>query len=98
MNESKAFGLTNFRHSNWLGDVPVAILNEASSMHDRIAFCWAAAEHLRAIAGQFTLSSNEDVSEVGSIFLSELEPLTSLLNRLGEDTRPVNCQGGGCAP
>ena len=98
MSDNTPFGLTNCRHANWSGGVPVAILNEASSMHDRIAYCWAAAAHMKEIAGLLSAIDGDDLSRVGSIFFTELEPLVSLLERMAQDAWPEKlAQEGGVA-
>ena len=81
--------------ANWLQDAgPVAILNPAATLHERIAYCWGLAMHLESIAN-LSESSNEPASSLHGLLLAHLLPLLAVLEGLGGETRLSEPPRGG---
>lgn len=75
--------------SNWdLEAGPVAILNPAATLHERIAYCWGLAAHLEAIAN-LSAASAEPAHSLQGLLLVHLEPLLAVLENLGSETRLI---------
>lgn len=83
------------RHNdNWNVDAaPVAILNEASTLHERIAYCWDLAYQLQDLSMFLNESENSDVARVSGLFTRQLLPLVEMLNHLGSNTCKTNNDG-----
>ena len=81
--------LDAFHNQNWeISSGPVAVLNEVSSTHERIAFCWGLSAQIQTIA--HIISTSDDVSlwRFGQLLNSFSTPLEKMLERLGNDTDP----------
>ena len=61
---------------------PVAILNQASSLHSRLIYCVTAVDHLSMIAEVCGNHENHEVSSFATVFANQLEPLSQLLKHL----------------
>lgn len=85
MSAGKPFGLMNFRQENMGLRAPVAILNEASTQHERIAYCWAIVTNARDIAKLMSPNDGE-AGTLADIFLTELEPVCALLERMAAES------------
>ena len=72
---------------NWRSDVmPVTVLNEASDLHARVAWCWSTAQELVSLADLLSESSNDDTRLTASFFARHLAPLATMLDILGTAT------------
>lgn len=79
--------LDAFHNQNWRVDAAaVAILNEASTHHEKIAYCWGLADQLHGLAMFLAVNDNESVRRMSSLFLCHLTPLVCVLERLGTDS------------
>lgn len=101
-NTSKApLRLDAGNNTNWQVDAkPVAILNEASTLHERIAYCWGLANALQDLACFLNESQCSDVSRVAGLFFNQTAPLVEMLSHLGSATdsdeiRNAKKNGGG---
>ena len=75
-------------NTNWNVDAkPVAILNEASTLHERVAYCWGLASALHDLSSFLNESQSFDVARVSGLFFNHLAPLGEMRDRLGSDTR-----------
>lgn len=73
---------------NWRSDAgPVAILNPAATLHERIAYCWGLAAQLEAIANLSAASKEEPARSLHGLLLVHLESLLAVLENLGTETR-----------
>ena len=72
-------------HANF---TPVAILNTESTLHQRIAYCWGLAHQLVIMSDFLIEHQNPEFRQIGELFDSQLQPLVTLLDKLGADTRP----------
>ena len=80
--------LDSGQNDNWCTNAgPVAILNPASTLHERIAYCWAVANDLQALSELLSLSREPDLSRMACLFLNQVKPLVEMLECLGTDTR-----------
>ena len=85
-------------NQNWKVDArPVAILNEDSTLHERIAYCWGLAESLNELTVLLNESAASDVARVSGLYYNRLQPLVAMLERLGSDTRIQDGDIGGAA-
>ena len=85
--------LDAFHNTNWnVYAAPVAILNESSTTHERIAYCWGLANSLHDLSMFLNESSNLDMARISGLFFNQLSPLVDMLERLGSDT--CNNNGG----
>ena len=83
---------------NWKVDAkPVAILNEDSTLHERVAYCWGLASSLDDLSMLLNESSVPDVARISGLFYYRLQPLVAMLERLGSDTRRQGSDVGGAA-
>ena len=81
-------------NSNWsIGAKPVAILNEASTLHERVAYCWGMANDLQDLSFLLVNQNDSDISRLAGLFLNQIKPLVVMLEDLGTITR----QNGGAA-
>jgi hypothetical protein len=74
--------------SNWVKAGPVAVLNPASTLHERIAFSWGLAEDLLDMTELLMESSDDGISRAASHYFTRLTPLVAMLDSLGDCTRP----------
>ncbi|MFZ3141161.1 hypothetical protein [Polaromonas sp.] len=78
-------------NTNWRRDAaPVAILNEASTLHERIAYCWGLAQQLLDLSEFLHDSQDPSVARVSGLFSNHLTPLANMLDHLGDSTRLSN--------
>lgn len=74
-------------NANWcVYAKPVAILNEASTLHERVAFCWGLANGLLDLSSFLNEHQSSDVARVSGLFFNQISPLVAMLERLGSDT------------
>ena len=79
--------LDAFQNDNWSSsDVPVAILNAESNLHDRIAYCWGLVKHLHVLSDLLAEHENSEIQNVAALFGSQLIPLEAILNNMGSET------------
>ena len=80
-------GLDSRNSANWKVDAqPVAILNEASTLHERLAYCWGLACGLQELSEFLCESTSADVARTSGFFTNQIAPLVAMLERLGADT------------
>ena len=90
--------LDESHNTNWkVCAQPVAILNEDSTLHERIAYCWGLAEALNELSVLLNESAASDVARVSGLYYNRLQPLVAMLERLGSDTRIQDDDIGGAA-
>lgn len=83
-------------NKNWrVGAKPVAILNEASTQHERVAFCWGVANGLLDLCSFLNEHQSSDVARVSGLFFDQLTPLVGMLERVGSDTFEAEKSVGG---
>ena len=88
-NAAELIRLDAGHNFNWNIDAaPVAVLNETSTLHDRIAYCWGVAERIHELTGFFMESNSPEVRRIGSMLHCHADPLVAVLERLGDDTAP----------
>ena len=81
------FSLDTFHVTNWdIKSQPVAVLNEASTLHERVAHCWGMAMDMLDICGLLNESESTDVARVSGLMHGRLTPLVELLHLIGSDT------------
>ncbi len=64
------------------GAQPVAILNESSSLTDRLQYCHRAVENLEMLASLCGDHDHIDVQNLSGVFANLLEPLSKILWQL----------------
>lgn len=75
-------------NTNWNIDAqPVAILNETSTPHERVAYCWGIANSLLNLSELIDEHKSSEVRCVSALFSSQLKPLVEMLEYLGSNTR-----------
>lgn len=73
--------------NNWHFDAQsVAILNEASTLHERVAYCHGLAHGLQKVAELLYENDSEGVASAAGFFYSQITPLVAMLERMGADT------------
>ena len=81
--------LDAFQSDNWTSSaIPVAILNPESTLHQRIAYCWGLANQLHALSDVLAQHESPEIQQVAALFGSQLQPLVTMLKKLGSDTQP----------
>jgi hypothetical protein len=81
--------LDAFQSNNWTSSTtPVAILNTQSTLHERIAYCWGLANQLHVLSDFLAQHENPEIQQAAVLFGSQLQPLVTMLKKLGSDTRP----------
>ena len=76
-------------NDNWTcSDTAVAILNTASTLHERIAFCWNLANQLHVLSELLAQHENREIQDVAALFGCQLKPLEAMLHNLGSSTPP----------
>lgn len=97
MNAIPTLRLDAGHNCNWENDAgPVAILNDASTLHERVAFCWAMASDIQEMAELFsTRSENTDITRVCALFMNQIRPLVAMLEHIGSSTCHSESQTGG---
>jgi hypothetical protein len=74
-------------NTNWQVEAkPVAILNEASTLHERIAYCWGLANAMQDLACFLNESECSDVRRVSGLFFNQTAPLVKMLDHMGSET------------
>lgn len=87
-NKAEALRLDAFHNQNWRVDAgPVAILNQASTTHERIAFCWGLAAQIDTLAQMLATANDRAAWPVGGLLQSFATPLVAMLDRLANDSR-----------
>lgn len=75
------------RNTNWrINAQPVAILNEASTPHERVAYCWGLSTDLLDLSSILIEHQSPEVARTSGLFFNQLTVLVDVLNRLGSDT------------
>ena len=83
--------LDAYQNDNWTSsEIPVAILNTESTLHDRIAYCWGLANHLHVLSDFLCNHDNAEIRQVAALFGCQLMPLEVMLHKMGDDTKPGN--------
>ncbi len=83
--------LDAYQNDNWVSrEIPVAVLNMESTLHDRIAYAWGLANQLQVLSGFLGQHENPEIQQVAALFGCQLTPLEVLLHKLGEDTKSVS--------
>ena len=97
MKAAPTLGLDSGHSTNWNCDAsPVAILNEASTLHERVAYCWGIANDIQGMAELFTLQrDNTDLARVCGVFMNQMRPLVAMLEHMGSSTSESEDQTGG---
>lgn len=81
-------------HTNWNANAqPVAVLNEASGLHDRVAYCYGLAANAKALIDVLETNGDGELSAVCALVSSYIEPMVAVLDVLGSETR----NSGGAA-
>ena len=87
MSNHEPLRLDAFHNQNWRVDAqPVAVLNEASTTHERIAYCWGQANQISEIAHMLGTSSDADLRRCGGLLHLLSTPLTAMLDHLADTT------------
>ena len=77
------------QNDNWTSsEIPVAILNTESSLHDRIAYCWGLANQLHVLSDFLGQHESLEIQQIAALFGCQLMPLEVMLQKLGDDTQP----------
>ena len=85
----KQVPLSDGMNTNWDGNAaPVAVLNHASSIHDRVAYAWELACALNQLSDLFEDSSDPSLQRAGSMVAMHIRPLVTVLDQLGNQTAP----------
>ena len=91
--------LDAYQNTNWTSsEVPVAILNTESTLHDRIAYCWGLANQLHTLSDLLTQHESHEIQQVAALFGSQLMPLEVMLQKLGCDTLSNRSKEQGLQP
>jgi hypothetical protein len=86
--------LDSGQNGNWNARAaPVAILNDASTLHERLAYLWGLVDQLAGIVNIMTQHNNQDVSCAANSLYWHIQPMASLLGRMADDTRPGMGEG-----
>ena len=86
---AKPLRLDGLQNTNWQAHAqPVAILNEASTLHERIAYCWGLSSQVKELMLLFVSSEDENMRMAGSLLSTQALALNAMLHRLGSDTKP----------
>jgi len=97
---STPFCLDSGYSNNWNAQAkPVAILNEASTVHERVAYCWGLASRIHELSMVLQAHSSPDVAQVSGMFYDKVTPLVAMLERLGLETNLAEkaSKNGGAA-
>lgn len=70
------------------------VLNEASTLHERVAYCYGLAHHLQEISSLLLAHSSPEVARVAGLFFDQVMPLMGTLERVGADTALLELSGG----
>ena len=93
--KSEMVRLDSHQNDNWTSsEIPVAILNTESTLHDRISFCWNLANQLHVLSDLLGQHENREIQEVAALFGCHLIPLEAMLEKVGDDTQT----SGGSKP
>jgi hypothetical protein len=91
---SNALRLDAGHNTNWnLNAQPVAILNEASTLHERIAYCWGLSNDLLSLSAFLNEHQSSDVARVSGLFFNQIMLLTDMLHHMGQESS----KNGGAA-
>ena len=83
----KPVSLDSGRCGNWHVDTkPVAVLNDAASLHERIAYCWGMVNSFRTMVGLLMDHRDETMSELADVLWRESARLEVMLEQLGGET------------
>lgn len=75
-------------NTNWNSSAqPVAILNEASTLHERVAYCYGLANGIHELSMILCESQSVDMARIAGFFTNQIAPLVEMLERMGADTR-----------
>ena len=86
--------LDAYLSANWTSsEIPVAILNIESTLHDRIAYCWGVTNQLHVLSDFLCEHDNTDIRQLAALFGCQLQPLKVVLQQLGNDTQPSEPSG-----
>ena len=81
--------LDAYQSDNWgCGEIPVAILNNESTLHQQIGYCWGLANQLHVLCDLLAHHENPEIRQIGTLFESQVQPLEAMLQKMGGDTKP----------
>ena len=85
----KLVSLSSIMNTNWDANAaPVAVLNHASSVHDRVAYAWQLACDLNQLSDLFEDSREPSLQRAASMLEMHISPLVTVLDQLGNQTAP----------
>ena len=85
------FSLDPHHGQNWDVEArPVAILNEASTLHERVSHCWSLAFDLLETCDLFNEGQPTDTKRFAGLLHGRLKPLVDLLDLIGTDTHQAS--------
>lgn len=76
-------------NTNWsLDAAPVAVFNHATTLHDRLAYCWGLASRLNDITQLLAVHPDSELQRVAMLLHCHVSPLVSVLDLMAVETVP----------
>jgi len=69
------------------GGGAVAILNDASALHDRIGYLWGLTDQLSTLVDVFMHHDSEHVKDVATALYWHIKPMAALLEHMADETQ-----------
>ena len=88
MSKANILRLDSGQNCNWNGDAaPVAILNERSTLHDRLAYLHGLVDQMSSLANILAYHQQHEVKDVASALYWHIKPMAALLAHMAEETQ-----------
>ena len=88
MSKANILRLDSGQNCNWNGDAaPVAVLNERSTLHDRLAYLHGLTDQLSSLATILGHHKLCEVTDVASVIFWHVQPMAALLEHMAEETQ-----------
>jgi hypothetical protein len=81
--------LDAFTNTNWNIDAaPVAVFNHATTLHDRLAYCWGLASRLSDVIQFLSVHPDSELQRIAMLLECHASPLVAVLDLMASETVP----------
>lgn len=76
-------------NTNWsLDAAPVAVFNHATTLHDRLAYCWGLASRVNDLTHVLSVHPDSELQRIAMLLECHISPLVAVLDLMAAETAP----------